>query len=274
MWGLSSQYERVLGFARVTIGMVKLLALVALLAGCEAALGPGGESSNATPDASGGGGGGGSSQSPDAAVAPVDAPPACANNRKVFLNFDGVTLSQGSPSDATQNRVSWMTKATATVAPYRASSAERAIMATNIRARLSGTPFEVVTNRPASGPYVMIVFGGTNTVVGTPYTYATNAHDCGDAVKNDVGWVADLQEIPFSFAEDLAVGAIGWGLGLDGTTDTADCMCGWANGCSSAAGACSLSSSIATSITNGNESACQQGTQNEVAAFSTGFCAN
>lgn len=264
------------------IGMVKVLALAALLAGCNANLGASG-SGNTSVDSGngGGGGGGGGGGNPDAAIqVQPDAAPACANGRRVYLNFDGVTLTDAGNSDSTTNTARWLTNASAAVPPWRQGGANRAaqILAVvdGVKQRLSTTPIEVVTARPASGPYVMIVLGGANQndggTVGTPYSFATSYHDCGDATKNDVGWISNMPGQPESFVADLVVGAIGWSVGLDGTTDPADCMCGWANGCSSAAGACTLSASIGTSITNG-ETACQNGgTQNEVAAFTTGFC--
>ena len=255
--------------------MWKLLALVCVLGACGAQLDDGvGASNNGGTDGggSGSGSGSGSGMQPDAAV-------TCANGRVVYLNFDGVTLTQGSPSDATQNRVSWMTNASAVVPRYHDGSGTRATdiqtIVNGVKSRLSTTPIGVVTTRPPSGPYVMIVFGGANTnnngTVGTPYSAATNEHDCGDTVKNDIGWVSDAPSV--SYAQDLAVGAVGWGLGLQGTNDPADCMCAWANNCSSASGACTLSANIATTTSSSPATTCpNMNPQNEVAAFSTGFC--
>ena len=208
-----------------------------------------------------------------------DAPPAsaCPNSRKVYLAFEGVTLTAGTPSDAVQNRVSWMGNANAVVPAYAKDDPARTqyiqTITAGVRQRLQGTPIEVVDQRPATGPYVMVVFGGTSAIVGTIYDYATNEHDCGDVVKNDVAWVADSSVVNVSYAQDLAVGAIGWGLGLNGTNDPMGCMCAWANGCQSVAGACMLSSSIATTISAAPATTCpNQNPQNEIAAFSTGFC--
>lgn len=257
---------------------MRLLAFAALLAGCHASLG--GDSTHST----GVDGGTGSSDdvSADAAVASPDAPPACANGRKVYLHFTGnLTLTAAATSDAPTNQARWLTNASAAIPPWRQNVANRvgeiSQVVAGVKDRLAGTPIEVVTSRPAAAPYVMIVFGGARAndggTVGTVYSYSTSFHDCGDMVKSDVGWVSDMPNESTSLVADIAVGAIGWGLGLDGTTVPTDCMCGWANGCQSDAGACTLSSSIATSITNGIETACQSGIQDEVAAFTTGFCA-
>jgi hypothetical protein len=257
--------------------MVKLLALVALLAGCEASLGPGTGETNGV-DAAGGGGGG---SNIDAAVQQqVDAAPACANGRKLYLNFDGVTITQAATSDSTTNAAKWLTNASAAVPAWRSGSGTRATEITEVvdgvRARLSMTDIEVVTARPSTTPYVMIVFGGARTssggTVGTIYSFGTSFHDCGDTVKNDLGWVSDMPGQTTELVADIVVGAVGWGIGLDGTTDTADCMCGWASTCTNAAGACTLSSNIATAISSSSETACpNQNPQNEIQAFAK-FC--
>jgi hypothetical protein len=269
------------------IGMVKLLALAALLAGCEASLSPG--NGNGTTDANGSGSGSGNI---DASMQmQPDAAPACANGRKLFLNFDGVTLSDAASSDATTNTARWLVNTpTATIPPWRNGSGTRATeilqVTDGVKARLGMTsPIEVVTTRPATGPYVMIVLGGANTgnggTVGTVYSYATSFHDCGDTTKSDVGWVSDMNTAAVgmnattTYVADLVVGSVGWGLGLNGTTDGNDCMCAWTTSCTDNANACTLSTSIASGVTNpgAGETACpNQNPQNEVAAFTTGFC--
>ena len=257
--------------------MVKLVALLALVAGCEASLGGDPIENGAGVDAAGGGG-----SQIDAAVVSIDAPaPACASGRKLYLNFDGVTLNQAAASDSATNKAGWLTNASSAVPPWRQASGTRATEITEVvdgvKARLSTTPIEVVTTRPASGPYVMIVLGGNNTgsggVVGTQYAFATSKHDCGDTVKSDVGWVSNMNGSTTELVADLVIGAVGWGMGLDGTTDTNDCMCGWASSCTNAAGACTLAANITTAVTLGGETACpNQNPQNAVAAFSTMFC--
>lgn len=247
--------------------MLRLCALAALAAGCHADIG------NATADASGGGklDGRGS----DGAGAGTDAAPACANGRVVYLNFEGATLTQASASDATTNTASWIGVATATVPRYRSGDNNRMGEISNIvgdaEVLLAGTPIKIVTARPASGPYVMIVFGGAKADVGTVYTYATNEHDCGDTVKNDIGWISDAP--PVGYVPDLVIGTIGWGLGMNGTTAPQDCMCAWASTCTPAGNTCTLASSIATGTLQAPATTCpNQDPQNEVAAFSTGFC--
>jgi hypothetical protein len=264
---------------KLALGSLAALFATALVAGCGAQLGDGGGGNGAQTDAngSGGGGGGGGGSGQIDAARPIDAAPACASGRVLYLNFDGVTMTHAA-TDSTQNHVAWITNASAAVPPYHSGvagrDAEILSIVDGVKSRLAMTPISVVTQRPASGPYVMMVFGGQRTAdggtVGTQYTYATSDHDCGDTVKNDVAWVSDIPDV--TYAPDLVIGALGWGVGLNGTNDPADCMCGWANACNSAAGACTISASIASTTSSGNTTCPNQNPQNEVAALSTSFC--
>jgi hypothetical protein len=211
----------------------------------------------------------------------IDAPSACASGRKLFLHFDGIALNKAATSDSTQDVVSWMGNTTVNLPAYHAGVGTRVTeiqsIVDGIKTRLTGLPIDIVTVRPSAGPYVMIVFGGSNTTntgstsqVETQYSYGWNEHDCGDVVTNDVGWVADLP--PVDLAPDIAVGVIGWGLGLNGTNNVNGCMCGWANTCQNAAGPCVLSSSIASTTSTGSTTCPNQNPQNEIGAFSTGYC--
>jgi hypothetical protein len=205
---------------------------------------------------------------------PIDAP-ACGNGRVVYLNFEGVTLTKAAASDATADRASWMNKATGTAPPYRAGDAARDALITDItagvRAALAPYPIQVVRTRPAAGPYVMIVFGGVATDVGSNYGGAVNELDCDDSEKSDVAWLSDnVGSVQRNV--NFAIGAIGFGLGLTATTDTLGCMCGWANGCTpDNTVACRLSASIARDP-NATQKCAALASQDEVAAFATGFC--
>jgi hypothetical protein len=251
-----------------------LFAVIALTA-CHAELMGEGTNNGAVPDANNGGGGTDSGAvGIDAAVAPDAA--MCSNGRVVYLNFDGQALTAGTPSNATTNRASWMTIANGSAPPYRAQSANRAAditaITTGIRAQLSQFPVTVVTARPAQGPYVMIVFGGTATQVGSRFGGAVNTLDCGDvATKSDVAWISDSVS-PNQKVINFAVGAIGFGLGLTATTDPLDCMCGWDNDCvSNNASACKLSGPINRDPA-ANQLCPGVTTQDEPATFNAAFC--
>jgi hypothetical protein len=237
---------------------------ICLLAACDASVSGGGsasESVDASID---------DDDDVDAAVEP-DAPSACPNGRDIYLSFQGEPLTKATPSDATQNKVSWIGVTSVNLPGYRLGDPDRATKIATITQRiqtaLADFPMQVVTTRPMAGPYVMIVFGGNRDQLDTPYSYAVNHFDCGDPVKSDVAWVSD--DVPFAKVDDYAIGAIGYGLGLGGTNDPNDCMCGWANGCDQPeTSQCTLSSSIAANpVCTGAPNP-----QDEVAAFETGFC--
>jgi len=214
---------------------------------------------------------GGNSITPDAST--IDAPPACSNGRVVYLNFDGVTLAQANASDAPTNTAAWLGVASVAIPPFQQNATNRAGLISQVTSKvtsgLSQFPITVVSTRPATAPFVMIVFGGTPALVNTRFIDAVMTLDCGDVVKSDVGIVFDnWSPMTTQKAADYAIGAVAYGLGLTGTHDTADCMCGWNNGCQPNAGPCTLSPSITADLACSGET----NPQNEVAAFHTAFC--
>lgn len=199
--------------------------------------------------------------------------PRCAS-RTVYLNFDGQTLQKG-PSDATLNQASWMQIATGTAPRYLSSNTNRMAVIQNVvagvQSQLSSFPVTVVTTRPPSGSYVMIVFGGTQQQVGSLYGGAVNQLDCGDQRPNDVAWIGD-GVTPVQRVVNFTVGAIGFGLGLTATQDPNDCMCGWDNVCTSNnTAACNLTSPINRDLT-ANQTCAGLSVQDEVATFRKAFC--
>lgn len=248
-----------------------MLALaVALCGGCGAQLSDGQAPSlggiDTAPDAgpggggTGGGGGGGTTT------------PMCTS-RSVYLNFDGQMLTQG-PSDATLNQASWMQIPQGMAPRYLDGNTSRdaaiQTIVDGVRAQLSQFPVNVTTRRP-TGSYVMIVFGGDRTLVGSRFSAAVNQLDCGDARPSDVAWIAD-DVTPPQRVINSAIGAIGFGLGLTATSDPKDCMCSWDNGCKpDNSAACTLGSPIARDPT-ANQLCPDLSPQDEVAAIRTAFC--
>lgn len=263
------------------VNMARSLALTAVLlfAGCEASIGGAGNGLGGGDDMPEVDAGGSNTIEPDAPVTPTpDAAPACFNGRVVYLNFGGVTLTRA-PSNAVTNAASWIGRTdgrtSATVPPYRQGAANRqqlidAVVA-NVRAGLAQFPVTVVTDRPASGEYVMVAFGGTRDLLGTPYSIATNELDCGDARRNDVAWVSDTTVD--AKVDDYALGAIGFGLGLTGTTATTDCMCGWGNDCQQGnATQCTLTDATLARDPTAEQLCPGVTTQNANTAFTAAFC--
>jgi hypothetical protein len=211
----------------------------------------------------------------DAALPGPDAAMARCASRTVFLNFEGQALQQG-PSDATMNRASWMQIAAGTAPKYLNGNGNRnatiQTIVDGVRAQLAQFPVTVVTTRPISRAYVMIVFGGQMNQVGSRYTGAVNTLDCEDVRPNDVAWISD-SVAPTQVVINYAVGAIGFGLGLTATTDPSDCMCSWDNGCQPNGGApCRLSAPIARDPNANQRCPTASPSQDEVATFRKAFC--
>lgn len=246
----------------------RIAIVLALLGACDAQISDGLGSSLATVDAQPGGGDNGT-------VPPIGTTPACAS-RVVYLNFEGQALTRSTTSDATKNQASWMQIGQGTAPAYQLNNPDRAAaiqgIVDGVRTELAQFPITVVTDRPATGNYVMVVLGGKSGAVGSNYGSAVNTLDCGDAVANDVAWVSD-NVAPTQHVINIVVGAVGFGIGLTATSDPDDCMCGWANGCqSNNATACKLGATI-NRDQNANQLCSGAGkTQNEVTALHDAFC--
>ena len=213
--------------------------------------------------------------SDDAPPLSIDGAVARCASRTVFLNFDGQALAQG-PSDATTNRASWMNKANGAAPPYLNGNGNRnaqiQAITDGVRAALAQFPVTVVTTRPISRSYVMVVFGGQMGNVGANYTSAVNALDCDDTHPNDVAWVSD-SVAPTQLVINFALGAIGFGLGLTATADSSDCMCAWDNNCQPNANApCRLGAPIARDPNARQKCPTASPSQDEVAVFRKAFC--
>jgi hypothetical protein len=199
--------------------------------------------------------------------------PVC-QKRVVFLSFEGETLTDAATSDATLNRASWMTNgvAMATAPPYRAGSANRAAEIQNIVSDLTArlAPFTTVTTtRPASGDYMMVVFGGQPQAMGSRFI-GVQELDCGDLVRNDVAWVGD--DLQLNLVANVVMGSIGFGIGLTATQDDTDCMCSWDNTCRYATPNCTLHDGIARDPAALQLCPGAPAIQDEIVAFNAAFC--
>ena len=124
--------------------------------------------------------------------------PRPAAPTQVWLNVDGATITKGAASDAS--------KLTSYVcgglfpafkhSPYGADRAQVvARLAQRVAAFLGSYRVEVVTAKPSSAPYEMVLVGGSASLCGKAKGVAGLAPlDCADAVAG---------EIAFAFADDL-----------------------------------------------------------------------
>jgi len=166
--------------------------------------------------------------------------PQALGLRVVYLNFDGVTLTASNTSDdATTNTSGILSAAiaagqTRTIAPFNLNdlSSTSGLTRSQIISRVvsdmyaSHAPYniEFVTERPTSGNYSMVVFGGScQSVAGESDCAGIALLDCGDYMPNN---------ITFAFPGDLRVADLAstaaqeeaHAFGLAHTTDTSDIM--------------------------------------------------
>ena len=252
------------------MALLRALAVVACLAGCNARIANGSHNSG-NPDAALDDGG----NVIDIDAASDGATTATCSSRVVYLNFEGVTLTKGA-SDATTNHASWMQISSGTAPPYHQGNANRQAqidaITSGVRTQLASFPITVVTTRPATGKYVMIVLGGSANQVGSRFGSAVDQLDCGDIQPNDVAWISDNVSGTQHIVNN-AIGAIGFGLGLTATTNPNDCMCSWDNGCALNGGApCRLSAPIARDPNANQKCPTASPSQDEVAVFHKAFC--
>ena len=172
----------------------------------------------------------------------MDGPvePQAVGLRVVYLNFDGVTLTASTTSDdATQNKSAILSAAipagqSRTISPFNVnelastSGLTRAQIISRVVSDMyaNHAPYniEFVTERPTSGNYSMVVFGGNcETVAGQSNCAGIALLDCGDTMPNNITFafplglrVADLA----STASQEEAHAFG----LAHTTDTSDIM--------------------------------------------------
>jgi hypothetical protein len=114
---------------------------------------------------------------------------------------------------------------------------------------------------------VLLAIGGTGAELGfTGVTNAASHLDCGDTIASDVVWVSE--SLGVQETADLAIGAVGVAIGLTGTMNSDDCLCGFGNSCTSNPGACSLGAAIQS------DAKCpgQVQPQDELGAFRSAFC--
>ncbi len=149
--------------------------------------------------------------------------------QKVFVEFDGIVLEQGS-EDATTNTSSAVA---GNLSPYRVGAADRELRITQVLSELDAilTPFrlDVVTERPDIGRYDMIVIGGTPQEVGLGAGLGgVAAVDCSNQAPNKIVVVFG-NAFPDSFGADklasLAIAGLGSSQGIPSSDVADDCLC-------------------------------------------------
>lgn len=180
---------------------------------------------------------GDSSSSPDAARLPdaatrCSAPTADAAHAAMHVLYvasEGLTLTKGSCDDATTSCTSLIARDQTVVPQFLAGVADRTTyrdqVLTTVRAQLAPYSIDVVTDRPASGDYDMIVLGGDATLFGAGAGVVGLSSPPGCVLQpRAIALAFDLGKIqPFLYADEL-LSFTGQFAGLALSTQTNDCM--------------------------------------------------
>jgi hypothetical protein len=164
----------------------------------------------------------------DAVTVPDASPDAMRSTVHVYyLNFEGQALTMAAADDPAANKSS-LIMASYTVPPFLANDAQRTTKIAAIVAEVQGVlaPYDVTvtTARPASGPYDMLVAGGTpqqaglNPGVGSITSVDCNASDAHVELLFDVGFTqhAEAAQIVAMFGATHTIPQ---------STKPGDCMC-------------------------------------------------
>ena len=110
---------------------------------------------------------------------------AGAQPKVLFLNFNGVTLAWAATSDALANQTS--VGSGGTIPPF---TGDRQGVLSQVKAFFAAYDIQIVTSRPASGDYEMVVVGGDHSDIGhASPTWGVGPLDCGDVYGKGVGFV-------------------------------------------------------------------------------------
>lgn len=176
---------------------------------------------------------GGGGNDPDAGAEPdAEVRPA----HVVFLNFEGVALTMGMDDSAANS--SQIISDPVTMTAFLDDQADRDTRIANVVAsvELAFEPFnvDVVTERPSSGDYDMVVLSGAADEIGLPSGVGAIAgSDCANTQTANIAFVfgdtfLTLGEEP---AATLTIGAVGLQNGIPSSAQIGDCMCFSQPGC-------------------------------------------
>jgi hypothetical protein len=171
----------------------------------------------------------------------VDAVSAPAHT--VFLEFEGRAMTNGPDDPSTDT--SGVLPAPYTVPPFMEGDPDRSRVigeiVDTIEEMLAPYDVAIVTERPVSGEFDMIVFGGTSEAAG----FVANAWGvisvfCGESIPS-VGFVFDPSgawpSFPFS---TTALGEIGALNGVPFSNVAGDCMCWMGSSCTGDGSPCEI----------------------------------
>ncbi|MBA2542383.1 MAG: hypothetical protein H0V17_22265 [Deltaproteobacteria bacterium] len=174
----------------------------------------------------------GGSGSPSDAGSDAPADGAAATGEVVFLNFEGVDMTSG-PDDATANTASVLLAGpTYTLSPYLSSNPDRDARIAGVTALVDEIlvrfRISVVTTRPASGPYNMIVLTGMPGEAGYPVnTFGAAPKLCGDTSESPTVLIFGdtLLDPRDDVIASLSVAGLAVSQGIPSSNEANDCAC-------------------------------------------------
>jgi hypothetical protein len=193
---------------------------------------------------------------------------AGAGTHTIYLNFEGADLIADPSGNDARTGHTFLINSNKTVPPFLNGVANRdtfinTIVAT-VTQQLAPYDVQVVTMRPASGEFMMVVFGGASQdIIGQGNVGSFGPLDCGNLSNDDIMFVFDaMLDVPLANA---AMFTIGIAIGLSTTSLPGDCL-----SVSTATAVCTLSGSAPISPSTG---ACPNAApnQDELSAFTAVF---
>jgi hypothetical protein len=150
---------------------------------------------------------------------------SCPEPKVVFLNFDGAELHKGDCDDALANcsRILEIDHVSYPRSP--GTSATRRMIIERVQGHFRPFHVRIVTTRPTSGEYSMVMIGGRYSDIGgsLEHVVGISAIDCGNTKTRNIGFVFLDTEDSFSWSDAVAQMA-GRVLGLEGVGDQDDIM--------------------------------------------------
>lgn len=136
--------------------------------------------------------------------------------RRIYLNYEGVEITEG-PDDAITNTSSVLS---GSFEPFGGGLSVTQEIRITMQEHWAAFDVEVVDERPASGPYIMVVVTPTNTLKGGGT--AVGPLDCGDAVKSDIVFVFTNDDPNALNIAVRASGRVGTSLGVSNSVSNTD----------------------------------------------------
>ncbi len=165
---------------------------------------------------------------PPIQLGPGQLSPRPAGPTVLFLNTEGATILKGAASDASRDMSFLCGGAIPPLAHGPFGASRQAVLAALVKAvgdYLAPYRIQVVTTRPAKGPYEMVLVGGSAATCGQAKGIAGLAPlDCGDKVPGEIAFVFSADLTSLDWVALTAAHEVAHSLGLLHTGEACDLM--------------------------------------------------